>query len=203
MEISNLELINSKVVSYGAKLLPVVKNRMNEEIKFLYEFGFREFGENRLTDFNLHKTIYKDVNYHFIAPIQSRKLKEIIKNFKYIHTIYRQKEINILENQDDDCNYLIQVNIDNDPNKSGVTKNEVFEFYEYCIEKRITPVGLMTIPDIASESKIVFSEMQQINEKLKMDYGFKGELSMGMSNDYEVALDYGATIVRIGTKLFT
>ncbi len=203
MEISNLELINSKVVSYGAKLLPVVKNRMNEEIKFLYEFGFREFGENRLTDFNLHKTIYKDVNYHFIAPIQSRKLKEIIKNFKYIHTIYRQKEINILENQDDDCNYLIQVNIDNDPNKSGVTKNEVFEFYEYCIEKKITPVGLMTIPDIASESKIVFSEMQQINEKLKMDYGFKGELSMGMSNDYEVALDYGATIVRIGTKLFT
>ena len=202
MEISNLELINSKVVSYGAKLLPVVKNRMNEEIKFLYEFGFREFGENRLTDFNLHKTIYKDVNYHFIAPIQSRKLKEIIKNFKYIHTIYRQKEINILENQDDDCNYLIQVNIDNDPNKSGVTKNEVFEFYEYCIEKKITPVGLMTIPDIASESKIVFSEMQQINEKLKMDYGFKGELSMGMSNDYEVALDYGATIVRIGTKLF-
>ena len=203
MEISNLELINSKVVSYGAKLLPVVKNRMNEEIKFLYEFGFREFGENRLTDFNLHKTIYKDVNYHFIAPIQSRKLKEIIKNFKYIHTICRQKEINILENQDDDCNYLIQVNIDNDPNKSGVTKNEVFEFYEYCIEKKITPVGLMTIPDIASESKIVFSEMQQINEKLKMDYGFKGELSMGMSNDYEVALDYGATIVRIGTKLFT
>ena len=137
MEISNLELINSKVVSYGAKLLPVVKNRMNEEIKFLYEFGFREFGENRLTDFNLHKTIYKDVNYHFIAPIQSRKLKEIIKNFKYIHTIYRQKEINILENQDDDCNYLIQVNIDNDPNKSGVTKNEVFEFYEYCIEKKL------------------------------------------------------------------
>ena len=203
MEISNLELINSKVVSYGAKLLPVVKNRMNEEIKFLYEFGFREFGENRLTDFNLHKTIYKDVNYHFIAPIQSRKLKEIIKNFKYIHTIYRQKEINILENQDDDCNYLIQVNIDNDPNKSGVTKNEVFEFYEYCIEKKITPVGLMTIPDITSEPKIVFSEMQQINEKLKMDYGFKGELSMGMSNDYEVALDYGATIVRIGTKLFT
>ncbi len=203
MEISNLELINSKVVSYGAKLLPVVKNRMNEEIKFLYEFGFREFGENRLTDFNLHKTIYKDVNYHFIAPIQSRKLKEIVKNFKYIHTIYRQKEINMLENQDEDCNYLIQVNIDNDPNKSGVIKNEVFEFYEYCIEKKITPVGLMTIPDITSEPKIVFSEMQQINEKLKMDYGFKGELSMGMSNDYEVALDYGATIVRIGTKLFT
>ena len=203
MEISNLELINSKVVSYGAKLLPVVKNRMNEEIKFLYEFGFREFGENRLTDFNLHKTIYKDVNYHFIAPIQSRKLNQIVKNFEYIHTISRQKEIDILEKQNNDCSYLIQVNIDNDPKKSGVTKDEVLNFYEYCIEKKMSPVGLMTIPDINSEPKTVFSKMQQINEKLKMDYGCKGELSMGMSNDYEVALDYGATIVRIGTKLFT
>ena len=202
MDISNLELINSKIVSYGAKLLPVVKNRMNEEIKFLYEFGFREFGENRLSDFNLHKTVYKNVNYHFIAPIQSRKLKEIANNFKYIHTISRQKEIDILEKQDTDCDYLIQVNIDNDPNKNGVIKDEVFNFYEYCIEKKISPVGLMTIPDINSEPKTVFSKMQQLNEKLINDYGYKGELSMGMSNDYEVALDYGATIVRIGTKLF-
>ena len=203
MEISKLELINSKVASYGAKLLPVVKNRTNEEIKFLYEFGFREFGENRLTDFHLHKTAYKDVDYHFIAPIQSRKLKEIVKNFKYIHTISRQKEIDILDKQDTDCNYLIQVNIDNDPKKSGVTKDEVFNFYEYSIEKKIAVVGLMTIPDINSEPKTVFSEMHHINEKLIKDYGYKGELSMGMSNDYEVALDYGATIVRIGTKLFT
>jgi len=203
MEISNLELINSKVESYGAKLLPVVKNRTNEEIKFLYEFGLREFGENRLSDFDLHKTIYKDVDYHFIAPIQSRKLKEIVKNFKYIHTISREKEIDILENLETDFNYLIQVNIDNDPKKSGVTKSEVFKFYEYCIEKKYTAVGLMTIPDINSEPKTVFSEMHKINEKLMTDYGYKGELSMGMSNDYEVALDYGATIVRIGTKLFT
>ena len=203
MEISNLELINSKVVSYGATLLPVVKNRTNEEIKFLYEFGFREFGENRLTDFNLHKTVYKDIDYHFIAPIQSRKLKEIVKNFKYLHTISRKKEIDILEKLDIDCNYLIQVNIDNDPKKSGVTKDEVFNFYEYSIEKKIAVVGLMTIPDINSEQKTVFSEMHHMNEKLIKDYGYKGELSMGMSNDYEVALDYGATIVRIGTKLFT
>ncbi len=61
----------------------------------------------------------------------------------------------------------------------------------------------MTIRDINSEPKIVFSKMQQLNEQLIIDYGYKGELSMGMSNDYEVALDYGATIVRIGTKLFT
>ena len=203
MEIRELDFINSKVISYGAKILPIVKNKTNQEIKFLYEFGFREFGENRLSDFNLHKSEYKDINFHYIAPIQSRKLKEIVKNFKYIHTVSRNKEIDILEKENINCNYLIQVNIDNHPNKNGVSKDDVFNFYEYCIQKNITPVGLMTIPDINSEPKTVFSEMHQINEKLMKDYGYKGELSMGMSNDYEVALDYGATIVRIGTKLFT
>jgi pyridoxal phosphate enzyme (YggS family) len=203
MEIRELDFINSKVISYGAKILPIVKNKTNQEIKFLYEFGFREFGENRLSDFNLHKSEYKDINFHYIAPIQSRKLKEIVKNFKYIHTVSRNKEIDILEKENINCNYLIQVNIDNHPNKNGVSKDDVFNFYEYCIQKNITPVGLMTIPDINSEPRTVFSKMEQINEKLKIDYGYKGELSMGMSNDFEVALDYGATIVRIGTKLFT
>ena len=84
-----------------------------------------------------------------------------------------------------------------------MTKNQVFKFYEYCKEKKIRVVGLMTIPDINSDPKTIFSEMHKMNEKLIMDYSYKGELSMGMSNDYEVALDYGATIVRIGTKLFT
>ena len=203
MDVTMLNEISDEVKKYNARLLPVIKGRETEEISKVYNEGFREFGENRLTDLNLHKTVYKDIDYHFIAPIQSRKLKEIVKNFKYLHTISRKKEIDILEKLDTDCNYLIQVNIDNDPKKSGVTKNQVFKFYEYCIEKKITVVGLMTIPDINSDPKTIFSEMHQINEKLIMDYSYKGELSMGMSNDYEVALDYGATIVRIGTKLFT
>ena len=202
MAVNNLERINSKVLSYGAKLLPVVKNRTNEEIKFLYDFGFREFGENRLEDFKLHENVYKDVNYHFIAPIQSRKLHEITQNFQYIHTISRTKEVDILETTDTNCKYLIQINIDDDPRKSGVRKEEIYSFFEHCIDKGITPNGIMTIPNIDSEPKIVFSNMQKINDELKIKFGYKGELSMGMSNDYEIALDYGATIVRIGTKLF-
>ncbi len=202
MDVNNLEKINSKVISYGAKLLPVVKNRTNEEIKFLYDFGFREFGENRLEDFKLHQIAYSDVKYHFIAPIQSRKLYEITQNFNYIHTISRTKEVDILETIDTKCKYLIQINIDDDPKKSGVKKEEVYSFFEFCIYKGITPNGIMTIPNIDSEPKIVFSNMQKINNELKIKFGYEGELSMGMSNDYEIALDYGATIVRIGTKLF-
>ena len=202
MAINHLEKINSKVVSYGAKLLPVVKNRTNDEIKFLHDFGFREFAENRLEDFKQHNEAYGDVNYHFIAPIQSRKLSEISQNFKYIHTISRIKEVDILGTLERKCHYLIQVNIDNDPKKSGVNKKEINSFFEYCVSKGVSPNGIMTIPNIDSEPKIVFSNMQEINEQLKKNYGYQGELSMGMSNDYDIALDYGATIVRIGTKLF-
>ena len=203
MEINNLDTINSKVAKYGAKLLPVVKNRTNEEIKFLYDFGFRDLAENRLDDFKLHMDVYKDVNYHFIAPIQSRKLNEITEHFQYIHTISRSKEVDILESSETQCNYLVQINIDDDPKKSGVNKGEIYSFFEYCLDRGITPKGIMTIPNIDSERKIVYSNMQKINEELKKNYDYQGELSMGMSNDYEIALDYGSTIVRIGTKLFT
>ena len=202
MDINNLDTINSKVASYSAKLLPVIKNRTNKEIKFLYDFGFREFAENRLDDFKQHVSVYKDASYHFIAPIQSRKLNEITQHFKYIHTISRIKEVDILKSSDTKCNFLIQINIDDDPKKSGVKKEEVYSFFEYCLSKDNIPIGIMTIPSIDSQPEIVFSNMQNINEKLKKNYGYQGELSMGMSNDYEIALDYGATIVRIGTKLF-
>ena len=123
----------------------------------------------------------------------------LINGFECSFTLWINYEVLSLNKN---LSYFIQVNIDNDPKKSGVTKNEVFKFYEYCKEKKITVVGLMTIPDINSDPKTIFSEMHNINEKLILDYSYKGELSMGMSNDYEVALDYGATIVRIGTKLF-
>jgi len=202
MDINNLDTINSKVASYSAKLLPVIKNRTNKEIKFLYDFGFREFAENRLDDFKQHVSVYKDASYHFIAPIQSRKLQDITHNFQYIHTISRTKEVDILETIDTKCKYLIQINIDDDPKKSGVKKEEVYSFFEYCLSKGNIPIGIMTIPSIDSQPEIVFSNMQKINNELKIKFGYEGELSMGMSNDYEIALDYGATIVRIGTKLF-
>ena len=108
-DINNLDTINSKVASYSAKLLPVIKNRTNKEIKFLYDFGFREFAENRLDDFKQHVSVYKDASYHFIAPIQSRKLNEITQHFKYIHTISRIKEVDILKSSDTKCNFLIQI----------------------------------------------------------------------------------------------
>ncbi len=199
----NLIDIENVLVKYKAKLLPVVKNREVEEVKEIYDYGYREFAENRLEDYYRHIREIKDSKFHFIAPLQSRKIQEITSNFKWIHSVTRYKEIDKIKDSFNNNNLFLQINIDNDFNKSGINVDEVYEYFIYLAKYDIPPVGLMCIPNIESDTKKVFSKMEKINSNLKKDFkDYRGELSMGMSNDYEIALDYGATIIRIGTKIF-
>ena len=200
----NLSTISKKLSNYNAKLIPVIKNRTVEEVKEVYNCGFREFGENRLDDFFLHSDKFDDAVFHFIAPIQSRKIKVIFENFEFIHTVSRFKEIDLISKLDKKRKVLLQINIDKDPNKSGIDPDLIYEYFEYSKNSIDLPIGLMCIPNIQSDPRVVFSKMQSINAELKKKYSeYVGELSMGMSDDYEIALDYGATIIRVGSKIFT
>ena len=200
----NLSTISKKLSNYNAKLIPVIKNRTVEEVKEVYNCGFREFGENRLDDYFLHSDKFDDAVFHFIAPIQSRKIKVIFENFEFIHTVSRFKEIDLISKLDKKRKVLLQINIDKDPNKSGIDPDLIFEYFEYSKNSIDLPIGLMCIPNIQSDPRVVFSKMQSINAELKKKYSeYVGELSMGMSDDYEIALDYGATIIRVGSKIFT
>ena len=200
----NLNTISKKLSNYNAKLIPVIKNRTIEEVKEVYNCGFREFGENRLDDYFLHSDKFDDAVFHFIAPIQSRKIKVIFENFEFIHTVSRFKEIDLISKLDKKRKVLLQINIDKDPNKSGIDPDLIFEYFEYSKNSIDLPIGLMCIPNIQSDPRVVFSKMQSINAELKKKYSeYVGELSMGMSDDYEIALDYGATIIRVGSKIFT
>ena len=200
----NLSTISKKLSNYNAKLIPVIKNRTVEEVKEVYNCGFREFGENRLDDYFLHSDKFDDAVFHFIAPIQSRKIKVIFENFEFIHTVSRFKEIDLISKLDKKRKVLLQINIDKDPNKSGIDPDLIFEYFEYSKNSIDLPIGLMCIPNIQSDPRVVFSKMQSINSELKKKYSeYVGELSMGMSDDYEIALDYGATIIRVGSKIFT
>ena len=199
----NLNSISKKLSNYDAKLIPVIKNRTVEEVKKVYDYGFREFGENRLEDYYLHSEKFNDAIFHFIAPLQSRKIRSIFENFEFIHTVSRHKEIDLISKLENKRKVFLQVNIDNDHKKSGIDPDLIFEYFEYSKDRINLPIGLMCIPNIQSDPNIVFSKMQNINTELKNMYSqYKGELSMGMSEDYEIALDYGATIVRVGSKIF-
>ena len=204
MDLNNLDKIVTKVSRFDCKLLPVVKNQDVKSIKNLIDFGIKDFGENRLDELNLHQKYYPDVNYHFIAPLQSRKISEVLLKCSVLHSVSREKEVDLISKHYSGQQIFVQVNIDADPNKSGIDKDNINIFIEYMKNKGIEASGLMCIPNIGSDRKVVFSDMQQLNDELKNEFNnYPGELSMGMSDDYEIALDYGATIVRIGSKIFS
>tara|TARA_Y100000591_G_C21784939_1_gene673231 strand:- start:155 stop:769 length:615 start_codon:yes stop_codon:yes gene_type:complete len=203
MDLTILNEISDEVQKYDARLLPVIKGRKTEEILKVYSEGFREFGENRLEELLDHKSNLKDCNFHFIAPLQSRKIPEILENSKSVHTISRLKEVEKIDLHYRNHETFVQINIDNDPNKSGINSSNVEKFFEKFENYNFFPNGIMCIPDIKSDPKISFKNMKDINEKLLRNYKqYNGELSMGMSNDYKIALDYGATIIRVGSKIF-
>ena len=203
MDIESLDKINNLVGKYNAQLLPVIKDKQIEDIEKIYNLGFREFGENRLDQLLEHKKKLKEAKFHFIAPLQSRKIIGIMENCISVHTLFRKKEAQIINENYSNQKIFVQINIDNDPNKSGIKMEEVDNFFSLFEELNYFPVGIMCIPSIENDSKIPFSNMQKINQKIKKNYKYYiGELSMGMSNDYEIALDYGATIIRVGSKIF-
>ena len=203
MDLEVLNDINNLAIQYKAKLLPVIKDKKYEDIKKVYDQGFREFGENRIEQLLDHKEKFYDSKFHFIAPLQSRKIAQIMENCSYVHTLSREKEAKIINENYSNQKVFVQINIDNDKNKSGIKTEEVDSFFSIFENLNFFPVGIMCIPSLDSNSKISFSKMQKINEKIKKDYkNYSGELSMGMSDDYKIALDYGATLIRIGSKIF-
>ena len=203
MDLEVLNDINNLAIQYDAKLLPVIKDKKYEDIKQVYDQGFREFGENRIEQLLDHREKFYDSKFHFIAPLQSRKINQIMENCLYIHTLSIEKEANIINENYSNQKVFVQINIDNDENKSGIKTEDVDSFFNMFENLNFFPVGIMCIPSLDINSKISFSKMQKINEKIKKDYKkYSGELSMGMSDDYEIALDYGATLIRIGSKIF-
>ena len=203
MDVTILNEIRDEVQKYNARLLPVIKGRNTEEISKVYNEGFREFGENRLEELLDHKSNFKDCYFHFIAPLQSRKIPEILENSKSVHTVSRLKEVEKIDRLYNNHEIFVQINIDNDPKKSGINLSDVEKFFEKFENYSFFPNGIMCIPDINSDPKVSFKNMNDINLKLLGHYKqYNGELSMGMSNDYKIALDYGATIIRVGSKIF-
>ena len=204
MDLIALNKLSNLVEKYNARLLPVIKDKKLEDIKKVYDEGYREFGENRLEQLLDHKDKLKDAKFHFIAPLQSRKIKKVIENSISVHTLSRKKEAELINDDYTNQNIYVQINIDDDPNKNGISVNEVDPFFSIFENLNYFPVGIMCIPSIENDSKFAFSRMQNINEKLKNNYkDYIGELSMGMSEDYQIALDYGATLIRIGSKIFS
>ena len=192
----------------NSKLLVVSKNRSREDIERLMIDGANLFGENRVQEAEAKFTIelYEKYNYelHLIGPLQSNKTEDALKIFDTIQTIDRYKLVDTISKfknkiQFKTKSFYIQINIGEEKQKSGISFTDLNNLYNYSLEKNLNIVGLMCIPPLNSDPDFYFNKMQEIKNKLND----KLLLSMGMSNDYEIALKCGSNLIRIGSKIFT
>jgi pyridoxal phosphate enzyme (YggS family) len=200
-------ILNSiKSVSKETKLIVVTKNQQIDNINLLINLNHFHFGENRVQEASLKwKNLISNSNLklHLIGKLQSNKAKDAFEIFHYIHTLDNEKLAKIFANLEESSikkiKYFIQVNVANEPQKSGISVDRVHQFIKYCIDDlKLNIIGLMCIPPAEGDPTQYFislSELARVNN-LK-------ELSMGMSNDYECAINNGATFVRVGSKIFS
>ena len=204
--IKNYENIKSLVNNSNVKIVAVSKTFSLEHVRPLLEHGHLHFGENKVQEAQSKWSQIKfdspNINLHMIGKLQSNKAKEAVKLFDYIHSLDNQKLADRLAKQENFINkklkYFIQVNIANEKQKSGVEIQSLDDFFYYCKrELKINIIGLMAIPPKDSNEDIYFKKLMELNKLL----GLK-ELSMGMSSDFQLALKYEASFLRIGSSIF-
>ena len=185
----------------------VTKNRTNEEIQEVYSLGFRHFAENRVEKLLERQSAFpqEDIVWHLIGPLQKRKVKQIVNQIDYFHAIDRLTIMEEIEKRlDSPLKCFLEVNVSGEESKHGFTISEVFEAYEVAKQyPNIEIIGLMTMAPFEANDEAIryyFRELKEVSKKLQSTSMLK--LSMGMSQDYPIAIEEGAHYIRIGTAWF-
>jgi len=195
-------------------LLAVSKTVNDTAVRQAYDLGIRDFGENRVQEFNHKITALPEAHWHFIGRLQTNKVKDLVGRAFLIHSVDRWPLALELDKRGRQIGVqvpvLVQVNISAEDSKTGLPIDDVANFFQSLGDLTSLKVfGLMTIARLSSEpeeSRPVFRELAELRNKLNRYQDRNIELkylSMGMSQDYEVAIEEGANIVRIGGALFT
>lgn len=195
------------------KIIAVTKYFGIDTIERAISAGLKEFGENKAQELNLkYEKLGNKVTWHFIGTLQKNKVKYVVKAAEYIHSVDSEELADEINSRAAKLNkvqkILLEVNTSSEESKSGlITEEDVFKLTEYCSRKEnLELVGLMTMAPFTDDEKIIrscFSSLKTMKEKL-INNGFKRitGLSMGMTNDYEIAVEEGATMLRIGSAIF-
>lgn len=212
----NLLRIQEEIAPYTPNIIAVTKYFDESAMIDAYNAGLRNFAESRVIEAiekinNLPADVKNNSKFHFIGHLQTNKVKKVIGHFDYIHSVDSYKLAKVIS--DEACHaekvqkILLQVNNANEEQKFGFSKDEIFEFFNSIKElPNIEICGLMNMAPLgATDEKLnyLFEDILQIKLKLEKEFNYKlKELSMGMSQDYKIAVKHGATMLRIGRKLF-
>ena len=197
--------LNKLNINNNPKIVAVSKTFEINKILPLIEYGHIDFGENKVQEaiekWTEIKKINSKVKLHMIGKLQTNKVKFAVQIFDYIHSVDSEKLAKKIYDEQNKVGkkikIFLQVNIGNEDQKSGISKNHVIQLANYCKEIGLDLIGLMCIPPINVDPESYFEEMKELNDSL----GF-GELSMGMSSDFLIASKYLSTYIRIGSSIF-
>ena len=201
----NKKIDDLKISNYRPNIIAVSKTFPIEKIKPLIEYGHTHFGENKVQEavekWTNEKEKNPDICLHMIGKLQTNKVKFAVKLFDYIHSVDSIKLAKKIAEEQNKLNkkvkLFIQVNLNNEDQKSGISIDLVNNLLESCIEYKLDVLGLMCLPPIDKPPGEFFLTLKRINEELKLN-----SLSMGMSNDYLEAINYNSNFLRIGSKIF-
>ena len=193
-------------------LIAVSKTNPLSVIEEAYSAGIADFGENKAQEFRDKSKLFSgDFNWHFIGHLQTNKVKYVIDSAEYIHSVDTIKLASTIDSKASSKNkiqkILIEVNTSGENSKFGIhdfesLKNLIDECSSYS---NIEVKGLMTMAPFTSDENVIrkcFSELREMKEKLNNQWSNISELSMGMTNDYKIAIEEGSTMLRIGTAIF-
>jgi len=199
------KIIEGKPGNYKPTIVAISKTFSIDKILPLINYGHDHFGENKVQEalekWSEVKETNQKIKLHMVGKLQTNKVKNALKIFDYIHSLdsikLAEKIANEQKKLEKKPKLFIQINIGKESQKSGIDSKKSFDFYKICKEMDLNIIGIMCLPPENQDSNIFFSEMKNLNKKLDLT-----ELSMGMSNDYLNAIEYSATYLRIGSKIF-
>ena len=202
--------IKSKIIElnykdYNPKIIAISKTFNKDHILPLVECGHTHFGENKVQEaikkWPEIKNKKGEIKLHMVGKLQTNKVKFALQVFDFIHSVDNIKLAKKISEEQKKYKkkpkIFIQINIANEKQKSGINKNDLNEFYNFCKELNLDLIGTMCLQPNDNNSDIYFSEMKKLNKNLELS-----EISMGMSNDYLNAVKYNSTFLRIGSKIF-
>ena len=199
------EIISKKQLKTKPKIVVVTKTFPLNKIIPLLENGHIHYGENKIQEAENKwidtKNRYKNLQLHMIGKLQTNKAKKAVKLFNYIHSLDGDRLALKLSHHEKELNkkvkLFIQVNLAEEPQKSGIMFNDLNNFYNYCTKDlSLNVIGLMCMPPVDSNSQEYFKKLKKAAQQLNLE-----DLSMGMSSDYEQAILSGSTYLRLGTTI--
>ena len=214
----NFEIITKEIVETckkvgrnadEVKLIAVTKYVTDARVEEALEAGITDFAENRPQNYVERKGKYSNKTWHLIGSLQTRKVRDVINEVDYFHALDRDSLAKEIEKRaDKEIKCFVQVNVSGEESKHGLTSEEVIDFIKSLEHySKIKVVGLMTMAPFVEDEEILrncFRRLRQLRDEVKelnLAYAPCEFLSMGMSNDYKIAIEEGATHIRVGTAL--